>query len=123
MPLDLAKTYSYHIMDVANLAAIIQSGGLLSNVALANAAGPAVSIGHAHIKQRRMKQYIVPCVGNRFVGKFVPFYFCPRSPMLYTINRGNVPGRPAGCQRTILHLVSTVQAALNVDKATPRFRW
>ncbi len=37
-------------------------------------------------------------------------------PMLYTINRGNVPGRPAGCQRTILHLVSTVQAALNLDK-------
>ena len=32
--------------------------------------------------------------------------------MLYTINRGNT-GRPAGCQQSILHLVSTIGAALN----------
>ena len=116
MPLDLAKTYLYHITDVANLAAIIQSGGLASDLALARAGGQAVAIGYAHIKERRMTQYRVPCSGNRFVGEFVPFYYCPRSPMLYTINQGNVPGRAAGCQSTILHLVSTVQKALDLGK-------
>ncbi len=59
MPLDLAKTHIYHITDVENLAAIIQSGGLMSDVALAAAGGPAVSIGYAHIKHRRMTKYRV----------------------------------------------------------------
>ena len=36
--------------------------------------------------------------------------------MLFTINHGNIVGRPAGCQRTILHLVSTVQTALDLNK-------
>ncbi len=116
MALDLAATDIYHITDVANLAGIIQSGGLVSDVALAAAGGPAVAIGYAHIKRRRMTEYRMPCVGSRFVGEFVPFYYCPRSPMLYTINQGNVPGRPAGCQRTVLHLVSTVQTALSLNK-------
>ena len=38
----------------------------------------------------------------------MPFYFAPRSPLLYTINRGNVPGY-AGGQAPILHLVSSAQ--------------
>lgn len=40
---------------------------------------------------------------------YVPFYFGFRSPMLYTINRGNVPGCPEG-QTPILHLVTTAEA-------------
>jgi len=40
---------------------------------------------------------------------YVPFYFAPRSPMLYTINRGNVEGYQEG-QRPIVHLVSSAEA-------------
>lgn len=42
---------------------------------------------------------------------FVPFYFAPRSPMLYAINGGRV----AGCdlrQADIVHLETTVEKAL-----------
>jgi hypothetical protein len=46
----------------------------------------------------------------------VPFYFCPRSPMLFTINKENT-GRPAGCQQTIVHLVSSVQAGIGLGQA------
>ena len=44
-------------------------------------------IGYTHIKERRMKQIRVACCGGRFVGEFVPFYYCPRSPMLFTTNK------------------------------------
>lgn len=100
----------YHITDIANLRDIVAGDGLRSDVAMA-AFAPEV-IGYDHIKKRRATEIRVGCCENRFVGEFVPFYYCPRSPMLYTINRGNT-GRPAGCQRTILHLVSTVGIAIN----------
>lgn len=109
-PLDL-----YHITSVDNLSAILVSGGLLSDAALATANGSHSVIGYAHIKQRRLTQYTVDCCGGRFVGEFVPFYFCPRSPMLYTINRGNT-GKPAGCQTEILHLVTTLAKARSLGR-------
>lgn len=90
------------------------TGGLLSDSALVSVAHQV--IGYPTIKQRRMTEYRIPCCGNRFVGEFVPFYFCPRSPMLYTVNRGNT-GRPAGCQTSIIHLVSTVSVAVNQGRA------
>jgi ssDNA thymidine ADP-ribosyltransferase, DarT len=107
---DLTKTYLYHITDVSNLPSILGNGGLLSDCALAGVAHQV--IGYPNIKQRRMTEYRVPCCGNRFVGEFVPFYFCHRSPMLYTVNLGN-SGRPRGCQSSIVHLVTTVSAAVS----------
>lgn len=115
MSRDLAKTYIYHITDVSNLGGIVAGGGLLSDVAISQAGGPPTTIGYAHIKERRMTEYRVACTGNRLVGEFVPFYYCPRSPMLYTINRGNT-GRPAGSQRSVVHLVSSVQVAINLGQ-------
>ncbi len=70
----------YHITDVANLPGILAEGGLHSDVAMAQR-NPTV-IGYTHIKERRMKQIRVGCCGGRFVGEFVAFYYCPRSPML-----------------------------------------
>lgn len=104
---------TYHITDVENLPGILAAGGLRSDAAMAG--GNPKVVGHAHIKERRMK-IRVPCCGGRFVGEFVPFYFCPRSPMLYTINLGNT-GLPPGCQRTIVHLVSTVAAGVGLGRA------
>ena len=108
------QTLIYHITDVDNLPGILAGGGLRSDAAMAQH-NPAV-IGYGHIKQRRMTEIRVDCCGNRFVGEFVPFYFCPRSPMLYTVNRGNT-GRPAGCQRTIVHLVSTRAVGMGQNRS------
>ena len=102
-------TKLFHITDVINLSAILASAGLRSDVAMAGVVHE--KIGYAHIKERRMTQYRVSCCGNRFVGEFVPFYYCPRSPRLYTINQGNA-AKPAGCQTDILHLVSSVGRAI-----------
>jgi len=108
--IDPAKVLIYHITDIDNLAGIIAEGGMHSDTVMAKR-NPSV-IGYTHIKQRRLTQIQVPCCGGRFVGQFVPFYFCPRSPMLFTINKGNT-GRPPGCQTRILHLVSTLDLAIN----------
>ncbi len=101
----IRKLPVYHITHVENLPAIVAAGGLKADAALI-AAGQKV-IGYTHIKERRLKELQVDCCGNRFVGEFVPMYWCPRSPMLFTINKGNT-GLPAGCQSEIVHLVSSV---------------
>lgn len=51
----------------------------------------------------------VPLAPHGSLHNYVPFYFGPRSPMLYTISRGNVQGYK-GPQTEIVHLVSTVQS-------------
>jgi len=104
----------YHITDVANLPGVLAEGGLHSDVAMAQRK-PTV-IGYTHIKERRMKELRVGCCGGRFVGEFVPFYYCARSPMLYVINRGNT-GLPSGCQRSIVHLVSTVAVGIGLNRS------
>ena len=110
----MPHTLIYHITDVANLPGIIAAGGLISDSRLAG--NTQTAIGYGHIKQRRMTQIRVPCCDNRYVGEFVPFYYCPRSPMLYTINMGNT-GRPRGCQSSIVHLVSTFEFGTSLGAA------
>lgn len=95
---------AYHITDVENLAGIIATTGLLSDARMQGVS--STGIGYGHIKERRLTCFKVSCVaGQPFVGEFVPFYYCPRSVMLFTVNKG-ATGRPEGCQRTILHLVT-----------------
>ena len=113
--MDLVKTPLFHITDIGNLPAILASGGLLSEPLVAAARqGTRVAIAHNHIKERRTRT-LVPICGGRRVIDFVPFYFCPRSPMLFTVNKGNT-GRPPGCQETILHLVTSVARATIVGQ-------
>lgn len=112
---DLAATRIYHITDVENLPAIIAQGGLFSDHAMSQNGGPAVQIGFGHIKGRRLTEIRVDCCDDKFVGQFVPFYYCPRSIMLFTVNQGNT-GRPKGCQESIIHLVSNVALASNLGR-------
>jgi hypothetical protein len=113
MSLHPEKILIYHITDVENLPGILSDGGLHSD-AVMDKKNPT-GIGYDHIKERRLKEIRVPCCGGRFVGEFVPFYYCARSPMLFTTNKG-ATGRPAGCQRTILHLVSRVSVGMELER-------
>jgi hypothetical protein len=113
MARDPKQVLIYHITHIDNLPGILKDGGLHSDAAMA-ARDPRL-IGFTEIKKRRLNEIHVPCCGYRYVGDFVPFYFCPRSPMLFTINKGNT-GLPAGCERSILHLVSTMDDGLTTGK-------
>jgi hypothetical protein len=73
------------------------------------------------IKRRRLTELRVECCGNRFVGEFVPFYFCPRSVMLYLLHRGNHENLSyTGGQSPIVHLQADLTAVLDWAAAAGR---
>ena len=80
----------YHIVHVDRLESIVHAGYLWSDVEVSRRQAPGTTIGLAEIKKRRRKNQIRSRPGL-LVGECVPFYFCPRSVMLYVIHRGNAP--------------------------------
>lgn len=100
----------YHITHVENLPRILAAGGLWSDAAMMRSGGPTASIGFSHIKQRRLSNP-VSCHSGTHVGDYVPFYYCPRSVMLYLIHRANDPNLAyKGGQAPIVHLVYDLNA-------------
>lgn len=66
--------------------------------------GPGAPIGMPSIKASRLKRSL-QCQPGDFVGQYVPFYFCPRSVMLFIIYKGNQAGlNYRGGQGPIVHL-------------------
>ncbi|KHG66095.1 hypothetical protein QT17_01930 [Thermus sp. 2.9] len=94
----------YHITHIDNLKGILRMGKLLAH----NQSPPKQrSIAYAHIQERRNRAK-VPQPPGGVLHDYVPFYFCPRSPMLYAIYSGATEYQ--GGQEPILHLVSSAQA-------------
>jgi hypothetical protein len=94
----------YHITHVANLPSIVAAQGLCSDAAMITRGGPNAAIGMSSIKKRRLALPVGVHPGL-MVGACVPFYFCPRSVMLYLLHRGNHPEVTyRGGQGPIVHL-------------------
>ncbi len=71
------------------------------------AGSTVTSIANEDIQDRRARKLVsLPPNGN--LHDYVPFYFAPRSPMLYCNHHGTIPN--AKPQGEIIHLVTTVQA-------------
>lgn len=103
----------FHITHVDNLPGILRSGCLWSDVRRLRGNLQVTNIGYSHIKQRRLRRP-VPVAAKGVLGDYVPFYFCPRSVMLYVIHRGHAD-YGAG-QGPIVHLVSNVSTAIGVGR-------
>jgi ssDNA thymidine ADP-ribosyltransferase, DarT len=117
-----ARPQIYHITHVENLASIIADGGLISDAAMIARGGPAAVIGMSTIKQRRL-HLPVECHPGDFVGDYVPFYFCPRSIMLFVIYRANHPELTyRGGQDPIIHLEADLLQVVAWADAQDR-RW
>lgn len=101
-------TYIFHITHVNNLPSIIANGGLHTCGTLRQAGVSYRDIAYPTLQDRRARK-AVSCGAGGTLHDYVPFYFAPRSPMLYTISKGNVPGYTEG-QRPVIHLVSSAQA-------------
>jgi hypothetical protein len=84
----------YHFSHGRNLEAIIAASKLRASATAAT----TVDVADARIKRSRENRH-VRCGPGGTVGEYVPFYFAPRSPMLFRIQRGGVEGvdgSPAG---------------------------
>jgi hypothetical protein len=102
-------TWIYHITHVNNLGSILNDGGLLSDAEMIERGGPEVAVGMSEIKSNRLK-YPVKCHEGDMVGEYVPFYFCPRSIMLYILHMGNHLGLTYhGGQGPIVHLQANAE--------------
>ena len=80
-----AEPNIYHIVHVDRLASIVADGALWSDAEVQRRAPPGTVIGMSAIKQRRLTNP-VKCRPGLNVGDCVPFYFCPRSFMLYVLH-------------------------------------
>lgn len=104
-------TKIYHITHINNLKSIISCEGLFCDKDTSEKGINKTDIAYDDIKERRAKTS-VPVGPRGYLCDYVPFYFAPKSPMLYTINRGNV-SLPAGSQGEIVHLVSSVENVIS----------
>jgi hypothetical protein len=117
-----ARPKIFHITHVDNLASIVRDGELLSDAALIARAAGVAGIGMSSIKQRRLK-LPVRCHPGDHVGDCVPFYFCPRSIMLFLIHCKNHPDLSyRGGQEPIVHLEYDLQEVAAWASANQR-RW
>ncbi len=102
------KIRIYHIVHKDRLQSIMDDGFLWSDAETRARASTGTTVGMMGIKDRRL----VTDLGSRpglTVGSCVPFYFCPRSIMLFLLHRGNHPEVTyRGGQEPIIHLMAEV---------------
>lgn len=95
----------YHILHVDRLASVVQEGGLYCDAESVRRQLSGTKIGFGHIKSRRLNDLVLRTNPSLHVGDCVPFYFCPRSVMLYIFSMDNNSDLTYhGGQEPIVHL-------------------
>lgn len=104
------RTPVFHILPIEKLRSVVEFG-LLCDVDAQQRFGHQASTDAAHgsLKElRRNKQVDVASGG--VLADYVPFYFAPRSPMLFSIKCGNTEyGRVGRGQAGMIHLVCRLE--------------
>jgi len=86
---EVADPLLYHFTHIDHLASIVQSG-LRSDTNAQQQGLITHEAGNHGIKAQR-RAMPVPIPPGGVVSDYVPFYFAPRSPMLFVISKGSVP--------------------------------
>lgn len=103
----------YHIVHVDRLPSIIADGYLWCDAEIVRRAPPGTTIGMSRIKERRLNELTLTSHPNLHVGDCVPFYFCPRSVMLYLLHQANhVDLEYRGGQGPIVHLEADLRVSV-----------
>jgi hypothetical protein len=95
-----------HFTHVSHLASVIEKG-LACDIDAQGDGLLAVEVGSRSVKDQRRRRG-VGCGPGGVVANYVPFYFAPRSPMMFAIDRGRVPEYTHGCD-PLVYLVTTVE--------------
>ncbi|EZQ20226.1 MAG: hypothetical protein CME81_08015 [Halomonas sp.] len=113
----------YHIVHFDRLPSILNSQGLLCDAVMAAHDGLGTTIGMGSIKRRRLEELTLESHPGLYVGECVPFYFCPRSIMLYLLYQANHPELTyRGGQESIVHLQADLHATIEWATQQQR-RW
>jgi hypothetical protein len=96
-----------HFTHIGNLPGILTASCLRADVMLRRDSVDVVQAADPVIKARR-RQLRIPLSPFACVADYVPFYFAPRSPMLFKLVKGGVPGYADG-QDPLIYLVSTTE--------------
>ena len=112
----------YHIVHVDRLESIVSDGFLWSDAEARERGVGGTTIGMSSIKERRFANQLSSHKGLH-VGECVPFYFCPRSVMLYVIYRKDHPElQYRGGQGPIVHLEADMHEAVGWANSN-QLRW
>ena len=103
----------YHIVHIDRLQSIVEDGYLYCDTEVSRRGSQGTEIGMKSVKQRRTE---LPLLSHDklSVGDCVPFYFCPRSVMLYVIHMRNHPELGFyGGQSQIVHLQADLRRTVD----------
>ena len=104
------KPKIYHITPIDRLVSIVADAHLWSDAEIQRRNIGGTTIGMNDIKKRRLTELTLECYPDLYVGDCVPFYFCPRSIMLYKIFMANDPNLEyRGGQEPVVHLVADLR--------------
>jgi len=102
-----------HIVHIDKLPSILAEGGLFCDAEIQRRGPVGTTIGMSKIKKRRLEELTLSSYPDLHVGDCVPFYFCPRSVMLYIFYRNDHPEMDYhGGQEPIIHLVADMHETM-----------
>lgn len=100
-------TRIYRLTHIENLELLLSQGGLWCGNEVVNRNLPYFKIGNTDLTIKRAERE-VRCSRGGTLNDYVPFYFCPRSVMLYLIHRRH-ESTYGGGQEPVIHLVSSAE--------------
>ncbi len=83
------RPHIYHIVHVDRLPNIVGANRLWCDAEVSRRQPAGTTIGMSDIKRRRLEELTLTSRPGLHVGACVPFYFCPRSIMLYLLYKSN----------------------------------
>ncbi len=108
-----AEPKIYHIVHADRLPSIIADDCLWCDAEIVRRSPPGTTIGMNDIKQRRLTELTLDSHPDLHVGDCVPFYFCPRSIMLYLLWQANHPELVyRGGQDPIIHMEADLNSTV-----------
>lgn len=106
---DLQKTYLYRMTHIENIPHILENG--ITHSTSANANHNFTPIGDESLINTR-NAFLLD--NGRHLGEYIPFYFGPRTPMLYVVQNGFNMVAPTPPEN-IVYCVSSVQRIIDLN--------
>ena len=96
----------YRIIHINNLRVLLEDGGIWCGNAMKQRGTAYQSIGNQALTEKRAAR-LVNCCNQGNLNDYVPFYFCPRSVMLFQIHKRHESTYMGG-QEPVIHLESNM---------------